>query len=271
MEVSVTERLIEPPSQGERLWRASRDVVVPVTTLIVMMGLWELAVWAFSIPPFLLPAPSRIYGELAKAAQHLPVNIAATLATSVSGFLLSVFVAVPLGILIASWPGLSRAIYPLLLIVQSTPIVAIAPILVVVLGTGHLSRMSVAFLIAFFPLLVATVTGLLAVPRDLIDLARVTRMSFWQELRLVRMPAAASVIFGGLKVSVSLSVIGAVVAEFVTANAGLGYLITQSTAFFNVPLAFGSVILLSIMGIVLFASVTIAERVIAPWTHTKGN
>jgi len=264
----MTERLIKPPSQGKRIWRASREVVVPAATVLVLLALWELAVRVFSIPPFLLPSPGRIYEELAKSAQHLPINVAATLLTAVSGFLLSVLIAIPLGILIASWPALSRAIYPLLLIIQSTPIVAIAPILVVVLGTGHLSRMSVAFLIAFFPLLVATVTGLLAVPRDLVDLARVMRMSFWQALRFVRLPAAAPVIFGGLKVSISLSVIGAVVAEFVTANAGLGYLITQSTAFFNVPLAFGAVVLLSLMGIVLFGLVMAAERLIAPWTRT---
>lgn len=271
MEHPLTERLITPPSDARRLWLASRGILVPVATLLVLLVLWEAAVRFFAIPPFLLPAPSRINEELAKAAQHLPVNIAATLGTAVSGFVLSIIVAIPLGIMIAAWPALSRAVYPLLLIIQSTPIVAIAPILVVVLGTGHLSRMSVAFLIAFFPLLVATVTGLLAVPRDLAELARVMRMGFWQELRFVRLPSAAPVIFGGLKVSISLSVIGAVVAEFVTANAGLGYLITQSTAFFNVPLAFGAVILLSIMGIALFGIVVAAERVIAPWTRTTRN
>jgi NitT/TauT family transport system permease protein len=267
----MTERLIAPPSRPRRAWLASRGVVVPVLTFVVLLLVWEGVVRAFAIPPFLLPSPTRISAELGKAWAHLPVNVAATLVTALSGFLLSVVIAIPLGVMIAASPAIARAIYPLLLVIQSTPIVAIAPILVVFLGTGHLSRMSVAFLIAFFPLLVATVTGLVATPRELVDLARVLRMGFWQELRFVKLPCAAPVIFGGLKVSISLSVIGAVVAEFVTANAGLGYLITQATAFFNQPLAFGSVILLSIMGIALFGLVIVAERLIAPWSQTTRN
>ena len=147
-----------------------------------------------------------------------------------------------------------------------TNVIAIAPILVVMAGTGQLSRTLVTFLIAFFPLLVSTVTGLLAAPKESVDLARALRMSFWQELRFIRMPTAVPFVFSGLRVAISLSVIGAVVAEFVTANAGLGYLITQSTAFFNVPLAFGAVILLAIMGIVLFGCVVLAERILFPWS-----
>jgi len=258
-------RLIAQPSRARRAWRAAQGVVVPVATLAILLLIWEGAVRLFAIPPFLLPAPTRIFIELNQVSSHLWPNIAATLLTILSGFIASIFVSVPLAIIIASSAQVARAIYPLLLVTQSTPIVAIAPILVVILGTGQLSRTTITFLIAFFPLLVATVTGLLATPRELVDLSRAMRTSFAQDLWLIRLPNAVPYIFSGLKVAISLSVIGAVVAEFVTANAGLGYLITQSTAFFNVPLAFGAVILLSAAGVALFSMIVACERFFFSW------
>jgi len=240
-------------------------VIIPLVSLGGLIAVWEAAVHAFGIRAFLLPAPSRILQELVAVAPHLPGNVAATLTTVLLGFGTSVAVSIPLAVVIASSPAVARAIYPLLLITQSTPMIAIAPILVVIMGTGQLSRTTVAFLIAFFPLLISTVTGLLATPREVVDLSRMMRTTFFQDLWLVRLPCAVPFIFAGLKVAISLSVIGAVVSEFVTANAGLGYLITQSTAFFNVPLAFGAVILLSATGVTLFGLVVLAERLFFPW------
>jgi len=266
MEPKELPRLIARPSRARRLWQAGQGVIVPLVTMIILVGIWETATIVFSLPSFLLPAPSRIFQELSNVAPHLLPNTIATLKTVLLGFGASIIVAIPLAVIISASPSVSRAIYPLLLVTQSTPIVAIAPILVVMVGTGQLSRTLVTFLIAFFPLLVSTVTGLLATPRDSVDLSRALRMSFWQELRYIRMPTAIPFIFSGLRVAISLSVIGAVVAEFVTANAGLGYLITQSTAFFNVPLAFGAVILLAITGITLFGCVVLAERLLFPWS-----
>jgi len=237
-----------------------------MAALLALLALWEIGTRAFAVPSFLLPSPSRIWQEMTGMAPHLPRNILATLSTVLLGFACSIAVALPLAVAISSSPTVARATYPLLLVTQCTPVVAIAPILVVILGTGQLSRTAVAFLIAFFPLLVSTVTGLLAVPKDLVDLSRAMRTGFWQDLWLIRMPSAVPFIFAGLKVAISLSVIGAVVAEFVTANAGLGYLITQSTAFFNVPVAFGSVVLLAMMGVSLFGLVVLAERLLFPWS-----
>lgn len=257
--------LIARPSRARRAWNAAQGVVVPVATLVALVLIWEGAVRLFAIPPYLLPAPSRVFVELNKVSSHLAPNIAATLLTILSGFFASIIVSIPLAVAIASSTQVARAIYPLLLVTQSTPIVAIAPILVVILGTGQLSRTTIAFLIAFFPLLVSTVAGLLSTPREVVDLSRVMRTSFAQDLWLIRLPNAVPYIFSGLKVAISLSVIGAVVSEFVTANAGLGYLITQSTAFFNVPLAFGAVILLAATGVALFSLIVACERFFFSW------
>ena len=266
MDTTPPERLIAPPSEARRALVAAQAVLVPVGTLVALVVAWEAAVWFFAIPPFLLPAPTRIVAELAKIAPHILPNVWATLSTVLLGFAVSILVAMPLAVAIASSPQVARALYPLLLVTQSTPVVAIAPILVVALGTGQVSRTTVTFLIAFFPLLVSTVTGLLATPREIVDLSRSMRTSFLQDLWLIRLPHAVPYVFAGLRVAISLSVIGAVVAEFVTANAGLGYLITQSTAFFNVPLAFGAVLLLSAMGVTLFFAVVALERLLFPWS-----
>lgn len=266
MDTSKRARLTAPPSDAQRAFAVARVVLVPAGTFIGLILLWEAAARLFSIPAYLLPAPTRIFAEMANIAPHILPNVWATLSTVLLGFGVSILVSIPLAVVIASSPQVARALYPLLLVTQSTPVVAIAPILVVALGTGQASRTTVTFLIAFFPLLVSTVTGLLATPREVVDLSRAMRTSFLQDLWLIRLPNAVPFVFSGLRVAISLSVIGAVVAEFVTANAGLGYLITQSTAFFNVPLAFGAVILLAIMGVCLFFAVVAVERLLFPWS-----
>ena len=130
--------------------------------------------------------------------------------------------------------------------------------------------MVVTFLVAFFPLVIAIAAGLTSVPADLLELGRSYKATRWQELARIRLPYAVPFIFSGLKVAITLSVVGAVVGEFVAANRGLGYLITSSTAFFKTPVAFGAMILLSIMGIVLFQALVIVERVFFPWSATAG-
>jgi len=170
--------------------------------------------------------------------------------------------------LIASSPTISAAIYPLLVITQSIPKVALAPILIVALGANEMPRIIVTFLVAFFPLVVSSVAGLLAVPPELIELGRACRAGRFQELLRIRLPFAVPFVFGGLKVAAALSVVGAVVAEFVGADAGLCSLIQTSMAFFRTPLAFGAVVVLAIMGIALFEAVALAERLLFSWSSS---
>jgi NitT/TauT family transport system permease protein len=183
------------------------------------------------------------------------------------GFLVSIAVSLPLAVLLTSSPLAANAIYPLLVLTQSIPKVALAPVLVVLLGTNELPRIVVTFLVAFFPLVLSVAAGLLAVPPELIELGRACKATRWTELWRIRLPYAVPFIFSGLKAAIALSVVGAVVAEFVNADRGLGYLIVTSTAFFKVPLAWGALVVLSIIGIVLFQLVVITERVFFPWSE----
>jgi NitT/TauT family transport system permease protein len=252
-----------------RTWYASRDIILPTIVLVLLVIVWEAAVRAFSIPVYLLPAPSVIWQDTTSIAGAVADHTLATLHTVVVGFLLSIVISLPLAVLITSSPLASNAIYPLIVLTQSIPKVALAPILVVALGANELPRVIVTFLVAFFPLVVSVAAGLLAVPEDLIELGRSYRASKLQQLYRIRLPYAVPFIFSGLKVAITLSVVGAVVGEFVAADRGLGYLITSSTAFFKTPVAFGAMILLSIMGIVLFQLVVIIERVFFPWSTSE--
>lgn len=220
----------------------------------------------FALPVYLLPAPSLIWVESVAIADTITTHTLATLHTVIVGFVVSIVISLPLAVLLTSSPYVSAALYPLLVLTQSIPKVALAPILVVMLGATELPRIIITFLVAFFPLVIAVAVGLLAVPSDLLELGRSYKASKLQELYRIRLPYAIPFIFSGLKVAIALSVVGAVVGEFVNADQGLGYLIISATAFFRTPVAFGALILLSVMGVVLFQAVVIAERVLFPWS-----
>ncbi|WP_235907708.1 ABC transporter permease [Siccirubricoccus phaeus] len=210
--------------------------------------------------------PSLILAETLAAWPTVLGHTLATLGTVLWGFAASVVISLPLAMLIAASPAISAALTPLLVVTQSIPKVALAPILIVALGANELPRIIVTFLVAFFPLVVGTVSGLLATPPELIELGRACRAGRIQELTRIRLPFAIPFVFAGLKVAAALAVVGAVVAEFVGADAGLGYLIQTSMAFFRTPLAFGAVVILALMGILLFQAVAIAERLLFPWS-----
>jgi len=240
--------------------------VLPSVVLVVLVIVWEAAVQAFALPVYLLPAPSVIWVESIALADTILNHTLATLHTVLVGFVVSIVISVPLAVILTSSPYVSAALYPLLVLTQSIPKVALAPILVVMLGATELPRIIITFLVAFFPLVIAVAVGLLAVPSDLLELGRSYKASKLQELYRIRLPYAIPFIFSGLKVAIALSVVGAVVGEFVNADQGLGYLIISATAFFRTPVAFGALILLSVMGVVLFQAVVIIERVLFPWS-----
>mgnify|MGYP001059042847 FL=1 len=250
-------------------WRRSnlgQDVLLPIGVFILLLIVWEAAVQIFTIPVYLLPAPSVIWTDSIALAGPIGEHTLATLRTVVLGFIISIVISLPLAVFMTSSPVISSAIYPLLVLTQSIPKVALAPILVVILGANELPRLVITFLVAFFPLVIAIAIGLMSVPAELLELGRSFKASKFQELYRIRLPYAVPFIFSGLKVAIALAVVGAVVGEFVNADKGLGYLIITATAFFKTPVAFGALILLSIMGIVLFQVVVIIERIFFPWS-----
>jgi NitT/TauT family transport system permease protein len=243
--------------------------MVPVIATVAIFMLWEASCRLFAIPSFLLPAPSAIWRDTTAIGSTVTMHSLATLRTVMLGFVGSILISLPLAVLLTSSSTIAAAIYPFLVWTQSIPKVALAPILVVLLGTNELPRVVITMLVAFFPLVIAITTGLMSVPSELIELSRACRASKLSELWRIRIPYAIPFIFAGLKVAISLAVVGAVVGEFVNSDAGLGFLIQTSTAFFKVPVAFGALIILSLMGVVLFQLVVIAERLFFPWSTSN--
>lgn len=256
--ISLTERLIAMPS------------LLPLATFASLLVFWELSVWAFSIPTFLLPAPTRIiegYGsiELSRWGEHLW----ATLRVALVGYAVAIAVSLPMAIGLAKSRLLSKAFYPLLVVIQSVPVVAVAPIIVVVLGTDDAPRIVITFMIAFFPLVVSMTTGLMATPPELIELSRSLRAPQYREINQIRLPYAVPYIFSGLKISITLAVIGSVVSEFVAAEVGIGYFIQFSTSLFKLPQAWAGLVLLVALSLTLFQLVSLAQRVLFPWSLPK--
>ncbi len=263
-----------PRSSGRRRWpdmgRALLKVLdrgAPLFASLLLLLIWELACRLFQVPAYLLPAPSAIVqGALAVSLESWLGHIWATLRVSLQGYALAVAIGIPLAVALANSRLLSRTLYPQLVIIQSTPIVAVAPIIVVVLGAGDAPRVAITFLITFFPIVVSTVTGLLATPPAMLELSRSLGASRLREVKNIQLPFAVPYIFSALRISVTLAIIGAVVAEFVAAEDGLGFFIAFSTSFFKVPQAFAALGVLVTLSLALFQLVSLTQRLLFPWS-----
>jgi NitT/TauT family transport system permease protein len=241
-------------------------------TFVAVLALWELACRTLPIPVYVLPAPSLIVVAAADLGfVRWGEHILATLEVALIGYAAAIAVALPLAIALTRSSLLSRTLMPWLVVVQSTPIVAIAPIIVVMLGAGIFPRVVITTLIAFFPLVISTATGLAAVPPELIELSRSLRAPGSREYTQIRLPFAVPYIFSALKVSITLAVIGAVVAEFVAAEKGLGYLILYATSSFKVPVAFASLAILVCSSLLLYGLIAWLHRRLFPWSLSAQN
>lgn len=250
--------------------RALFNRYMSLLAFLAVLALWEISCRVFAVPPYVLPAPSVIATAVAGLGlDRWITHTVATLVVAIAGYLVAIAVALPLAIGIVNSRLLSRLILPWLVVVQSTPIVAVAPIIVVTLGAGNLPRVVITLLISFFPLVISTATGLASVPPELIELSRSLRAPKFREYRQIRLPYAIPYIFSALKVSITLAVIGAVVAEFVAAEQGLGYLILFATSSFKVPVAFGALAILVVCSLLLYALIVFLQQRLFPWSLNK--
>jgi NitT/TauT family transport system permease protein len=242
----------------------------PALFFIGLVILWELVCQLGNVPNYILPSPSAIISaffdvEFSRWMTHLW----ATLRVALMGFVLSICIALPLSIGMMRSELMNRVLYPALIVIQSTPVVAVAPLIIVLLGTDDPSRVLITCLITFFPLVVSTTTGMLETPPEMIELSQSLRAPRYRETWQIRIPYAIPHIFSGLRVSITLAIIGAVVAEFVAAEEGLGYFIQFSTSFFKIPQAFAGLIFLSVISLLLFKSIQWIQAWWFPWSLPK--
>ena len=242
-----------------------KAILGATVTLIALVVVWEFLVRQFQVPGWLLPSPSAIGQAMVEWRSELVGHSMVTLYETLVGFAFAIAISIPLAVAVVYSPLLQNTIYPILLALQSMPKVAIAPLLALWIGFGTLPKIVVVFLVCFFPIIVATASGLTAVPASLMELIRSLSASPLQTFVKIRFPTAMPHIFVGLKIAITFAVIGAVIGEFVGSESGLGYLILVSTSQSRTPLAFGALVLLTLMSIVLYYGVALIERVVVPW------
>ena len=250
---------------ARRVRTAAGRIVPPLALLAVILAGWEAAVRAFGVPFYILPAPSRIAGVLVADHALLLGEAAVTLGEVLLGFAIAFVVGVVLALTIFSSRTVERAVYPLVIASQTVPVFAIAPLLVVWFGYGVLSKIVMAALIVFFPIVVNTVDGLRAADPDMVNLLKILGAGPGQIVRRVRVPAALPFVFSGTRIAIATSVIGAVIGEWVGSTRGLGYLMIHANAQLHVDLVFAVIVYLSVMATALFWTVSLVEWVALPW------
>jgi len=242
----------------------------PAVLLLGFLAAWEWAVRAFGIPFYILPAPSRIGALLVTERASLLADAAVTLEEVLLGFAVAFLVGVGLALAIFSSRTIERAVYPLIIASQTVPVFAVAPLLIVWFGYGIASKVAMAALIVFFPIVVNTVDGLRSADPDMVNLLRILGASPRQVLLKIRAPAALPFVFSGTRIAVATSVIGAVIGEWVGATQGLGFAMIHANAQLHVDRVFAAIVYLSVMALALFETVSFVEWVALPWRRARG-
>ena len=237
----------------------------PVLIFAGLFILWELLVRWADLPGWLLPAPSAIIATALEWAPELASNSLVTLRETVLGFVIALVISIPLAVVIAFTTVPRRVLYPILLGLQSVPKVALAPLVTLWMGVGELPKTVIVILVCFFPILVNMITGLEAAPKAMVDLMTSLRASQKDMFLRLRLKVALPYAFTGCKIAVTFAVIGAVIAEFVAAQSGLGYLILMATAQSLTALAFAAIILLTVMSVILFYLIEWVEKRVITW------
>jgi len=273
------EEILEAPASWTRDLRDSpaaflaarpQIVLIPLV-LVAFLGVWEWAVSVFAIPPFIAPAPSAVFRALAGGLrsglflEHFWITLYETLL----GFLIAAVAGIVLGAVIAQFRLVEQTMYPYLVALQTMPKIAVAPLIVVWFGFGISSKVVIASMVGFFPVLVNVIVGLKTVDQAKLDLMRSLNATRWQTFRLVKLPNALPFLFAGLDIAIVFSVLGAIVGEFVGAQRGLGNLILQFNFSLDIAAVFAVLILLSIMGVALHLIMQVIQKRVIFWAEPE--
>ncbi|MEX2546954.1 MAG: ABC transporter permease [Chloroflexota bacterium] len=271
---AVTRGDLEADKRQRALQRRSRllGFGIPVLSLAAVVIAWDIAIRIFDIAPFILPPPVEVWDELIAQLQDEQYrhHTYATMKAVVIGFLVATVSGVLLGVAMATWRGAYRVLYPPIIASQGVPKTAVAPLFLLWFGFGMTSKVMIASLIAFFPVVVGTLHGLQSVSPDLLRLGRSVGLSGTRLFLKIRLPAALPEVFTGLKVGITLSIVGAIVAEFVAANEGLGYMLIISMAQMRTQVVMATLCILALAGVILYGIIEVLERVAIPWHVASG-
>lgn len=271
---AVTETNIEAPVVGStkrgRKTKPKRSRIsrigTPLAAVFLLIILWQLVTVIFSVPYYIVPSPVEVGISFGNNMSTLLDHSLPTVFEAGLGFLVGNSIAILLAVLFVHWKAAEEALMPVAVFIQTVPIVAIAPVLVLMLGTGYAPKVVIAALISFFPTLVNMVKGLKAVEKEHLELFRLLSASRSETFWKLRVFASMPFLFSSLRITATTSVIGAIVAEWIGSQRGLGYMIIQATYNFDTPLLYATMIMASLVAVVFFLIVTILERLFVTWT-----
>ena len=243
----------------------ARRVLMSIVGTVVLLAVWQGVVTVFNVPMYVVPSPTAVAGSLVDDFPMLLRNLWPTAFESVMGFIIGNLFAILLAILFVHSMVMERTVYPLAIMLRTVPVVAIAPVLVLLLGNGYAPKIAIAALIAFFPTLVNMFRGLNAVDSQTVELFRVLSASRWEVFWKLRVYASLPYLFSALKIAATASVIGAIVAEWIGSTKGLGALIINATFNFQTPLLYSTMVVASALALVFFYVVGLTERLVVRW------
>ena len=252
--------------QAQRRFGGGRSFA-PILGVAAILALWQLVTMLRLYPAFIIPPPAAVLEKFVDVARdgRLWLHTSTTLWQMLVGLGIGLAAGVALGYAMAKSRALEDILAPIVIAFQSTPVVAYAPLLVIWFGSGPTSKVITSALIVFFPMLMNTIVGIRSVPPSLRDLMRSLRATRWQLLTRLEIPAAMPILIGGLKVSATLAVIGAVVGEFVSANAGLGFWIKLARDQYDTPLVVVAVLMLALIARLMYGIISLLERRVLAW------
>lgn len=246
---------------------ALRQIQLPLWVGAAGLALWETGVRVFRVPPTIVPSPVDVALSLGEMSDLLAAHGWLTLYETLLGFALSVLIGIAVGWCVARVPYVYEALYPLLVVMQTLPKESLAPLLILWLGAGTLSRLTLAFLTAFFPMVINTILGLKSLQPEMQRLARSLSCNWRQTFWKVEFPWSLPFLFAGMKISITLSVIGVVVAEIVAGREGLGYLLLFASSRMNTAFSLAILFVLAVLGVLLYGLIILAERRFVYWRH----
>ncbi|MEA2329868.1 MAG: NitT/TauT family transport system permease protein [Thermoleophilaceae bacterium] len=250
---------------GPRLKKALLDLAYPAFAVLLVLIAWEMWIWLGDVPAYRFPSASDVAVAMVKERSTLLPEALLTLRVILLGYGLAILLALPLAVGIVTWRPFERSVYPLIVATQVTPLIAVAPMIIVVLGFGLTSKLLIVFLTAFFPIVINTVAGLRSLQTEKRHLGTSMGASRLQFFLKIRLPDALPNVFTGLELAAAFAVVGAVIAEFVGSVDGLGHLLIVASGGFDTLLLCAGVGYLTVMGIALFYLVVLAKRLLTPW------
>jgi NitT/TauT family transport system permease protein len=242
-----------------------RRLLLPLLVIAILIALWDILIRVFAVPAYVIPTPLSVWQALVKERARLLDNAMPTIVESIGGFALGNLVAMAAAIAFVHNKALERALYPVAVAVRTLPIVAIAPIFVLMLGNGYAPKIAIAALITFFPTLVNMVEGLESADPQAMELMHVLSAREPEVFRYVRWPSSLPYLFSAMRIASTSSVLGALVAEWIGTNKGLGYLIVLTTYDFRTPLLYAAMAVTSAIALAFFFLVSIVEWAVVRW------